>query len=253
MNIWLLFFLWFLMLWIMVTIGLAFAFTIRDAVVLRRAQAHYGSSVHQTKLSTKRGMRGDRRPSAKILRLRAAFPESRLTAAERALFLRLHNEFRALSKRRPLQWCDELARSAEAYADFLQKHKADIHHPENDFDDELYLKSGGYSQNLSQFTASRKRAGIGSIEEAVQLWKDECNQYDPKRPTRGNVGHFTAMLWRESKRLGCAYRKYHTHSGRFAEVYVCHQEPGGNWLTADGGYDLFDEQVGSDFVCERAA
>lgn len=180
------------------------------------------------------------------------FAPSTLKSKEKELFLDLHNKFREKNNRKPLVWNDYLARSAEAYAEKLLREKCAIYHPKTKDDDERYLQSGAHGQNLSQFVNTGrpiKGLKVGSIEKAVQLWRDECHEYDPEHPTKGNVGHFTAMLWKPTRHVGCAYREMDTERKQ-ASIYVCHYEKSGNWLTSDGGFELFDENVGKDLVCD---
>jgi hypothetical protein len=181
------------------------------------------------------------------------FPPNSLSKQEKDLFLELHNEFRTKNNREPLLWDDYLSRSAEAYAQKLLKEGCAIYHPKTNKDDELYLQSGVHGQNLSQFVYTgkpKKGLKVGSIRKAVQLWRDECHEYDPKHPTKGNVGHFTAMLWKPTRRVGCAFKELHSKKKQ-ASIYVCHYEKSGNWLTSHGGFELFDKHVGEQLICDE--
>lgn len=181
------------------------------------------------------------------------FPPNSLKPREIDEFLNLHNEFREKNKKPLLKWDDYLARSAESYADKLLSEGCAIYHPKTKQDDELYLRNGQDGQNLSQFVyrgKPRKGLEVGTIRDAVQLWRNECSEYNPDSPTKGNVGHFSAMLWKNTKRIGCAYKKLTTKEKQ-ASIYVCHYNKSGNWLTSDGKFSLFDKNVGRNLVCDK--
>lgn len=78
----------------------------------------------------------------------------------------------------------------------------------------------------------------GSIfTQSMQAWYDEWTAYpfsDPGAVEFGKVGHFTQMVWKESRRLGCARALCPTNSpwgapGEWWNV-VCRYGPTGNIL-----------------------
>lgn len=176
------------------------------------------------------------------------FPKNQLSQAEKDLFLRLHNQSRLQNGADPLSWDERLADSAQAYADLLWREDCAIHHPETPADDKKYLQDGLDGQNLSQFVYDGAHQPVGSIQKAVRLWTDECYQFDPTRPTENGVGHFTQLIWKDTKQLGCAYREL-TRSDKTASIYVCHYHKSGNWLTSTGGLDRFRQNVQDAPVC----
>jgi len=46
-------------------------------------------------------------------------------------------------------------------------------------------------------------AGTGgyTVTEGINAWTDEAKDYDPKNPT---YSHFTQVVWKSTKELGCA-------------------------------------------------
>jgi len=183
----------------------------------------------------------------------ARFPKNTCTAEERDLYLKLHNTFRSKNNAQPLKWDQRLADTAQAWADKLYEDDCDIYHPKNRKDDCHYLRCGDDGQNLSQFVYEgrpRRNLEVGSIEEAVKLWTDECYLYDPDNPTKNGVGHFTQMIWKDTDKIGCAHRRL-DRPGKKASIYVCHYNKSGNWLTPTGGYRYFKENVESSPTCKR--
>ena len=182
---------------------------------------------------------------------RPHFPKNRLTGSERNLFVKLHNDFRKINKAPQLKWDKRLADSAQAWADKLYVDGCAMYHPKNKRDDREFLHGGADGQNLSQFVytgTQNQNLKVGSIRDAFRLWTDECQAYDPKHPTKHNVGHFTQLIWKDTDKVGCAYREL-DKPGKRASIYVCHYNKSGNWLTEDGGFALFGENVETSPVC----
>ena len=79
---------------------------------------------------------------------------------------------------------------------------------------------------------------IATTTYIADQWYNEVEHYDFDDP--GNVppgeqvGHFTAMVWRDTCEVGC---------GVSENFLVCRYSPPGNFLTAGGGYDLYLENV----------
>jgi hypothetical protein len=64
-----------------------------------------------------------------------------------------------------------------------------------------------------------------SGNSSVDLWYSEINSYDFDAPSwNGGVGHFTQVVWRNSKQVGCAVASC---SGQ--DLWVCQYSPPGNW------------------------
>ena len=79
---------------------------------------------------------------------------------------------------------------------------------------------------------------IGTTTRISDAWYDEVEDYDFDNPgvvpAGKQVGHFTAMVWRDTCEVGC---------GVSENFLVCRYSPPGNFLTAGGGYDLYLENV----------
>ena len=78
---------------------------------------------------------------------------------------------------------------------------------------------------------------IETTPRVADAWYNEVEDYDFDNP--GNVpegkqvGHFTAMVWRDTCEVGC---------GVSENFLVCRYAPPGNTLLL-GGYDLYLENV----------
>jgi uncharacterized protein YkwD len=143
--------------------------------------------------------------------LALAFPAAAegITAAERDSLLGLHNAYRAQHCVPALSWSASLAASAQAWA---EKCSLMFHSPRD--------RSQRYSENLAW-------GGDRTAESAVKAWYDEVNAYNFSKPGFASAtGHFTQMIWRDTKQIGCGVAKCYLGTVRF---WVCHYAPQGNW------------------------
>jgi len=78
-----------------------------------------------------------------------------------------------------------------------------------------------YGENLFETSGARIAPA-----EVVNQWALESRDYRYSSNTcRGVCGHYTQMVWRETRRVGCAAAR----SGS-TEVWVCNYDPPGNWI-----------------------
>jgi uncharacterized protein YkwD len=120
--------------------------------------------------------------------------------------LDLHNASRAGHCVPPLSWSSAVAAKAQEWADRCV------------FDHDPNSELG---ENLAWGTQL-------SASETFDLWYSEIGEYNYARPGFGPAGHFTQVVWRGSRQLGC---------GRAVcrgEIYwVCRYSPPGN---VDGAF-----------------
>lgn len=124
-----------------------------------------------------------------------------------------HNEYRRALGIPDLVWDEKIAAYAQDWANQLQRRNCTM----------VHRNSNKYGENLAW--ASGKAL---STYEVVKMWYDEVHDYDYKTNScrRGRVcGHYTQVVWRDSKRLGCGMAKCGN-----SEVWVCNYDPPGNWI-----------------------
>ncbi len=140
-------------------------------------------------------------------------PDSPKTAQVSTLareMLVAHNAIRAEVKVPPLVWSDQLANVAQKWADRLRDQHQFAHNPDST-----------YGENLFDITGAAATSSV-----VVKRWASESLNYDyPSNTCKGICGHYTQLVWRDSKRLGCAVAR-----GGGREVWVCNYDPPGNWL-----------------------
>ncbi|KAK0465392.1 CAP domain-containing protein [Desarmillaria tabescens] len=140
----------------------------------------------------------------------ASSSSSSASSSDIDAWLTAHNTVRKDHGANNLTWSDEVAATAQAWADQCS------------FDH----SSTSYGENLAE------ASGDPDIASAVQLWANEASEYDPSNPT---YSHFTQMVWKSTTELGCGYAKcsniYADYGG--GVLYVCNYNPAGN---VDGEY-----------------
>jgi pathogenesis-related protein 1 len=127
-----------------------------------------------------------------------------------------HNEVRAGLDLPPLEWSPELARFAQAWADKLKKRGCALkHRPRSGADAQRY------GENIFSMTGDTPSARI-----VVDSWAAELADYNPKtNRCKGVCGHYTQIVWRDSRKLGCAMAACGD-----TEVWVCNYDPPGNYV-----------------------
>lgn len=140
-------------------------------------------------------------------------PASALRSPARPLssdMLAAHNQVRARVGVPPLSWSSALAARARDWATFLLSNNQFYHRPNPDLGENLFEIQGGHA----------------SPTDVLGDWASEAHEYNYHANTcRGVCGHYTQVVWRGTKEVGCAVAR---QSDR--EVWVCNYAPPGNWI-----------------------
>ena len=126
-------------------------------------------------------------------------------------FLAAHNAARAKVGVPPLEWSDKLASVAQEWADHLSATGGFEHRSKSK-----------YGENLFEM-----RGAKATPAEVVQRWDAEAANYNYKanKCKGGQCGHYTQVVWRGTKEVGCAVA-----SRGNREVWVCEYNPPGNYI-----------------------
>jgi uncharacterized protein YkwD len=120
--------------------------------------------------------------------------------------LAVHNKWRKAHQVSPLVWNQTLANAAERHASKCW------------FQHSIF---SSYGENLA--------AGYPSISTAVNAWYAEKQHYSYQHPGFSHrTGHFTQVVWKGSKKLGCAYAVCNGKHGTPGKYWVCEYSPAGN-------------------------
>ena len=124
--------------------------------------------------------------------------------------LAAHNALRARLRLPPLTWSDRLAAAAQDWATTLIVNNQFRHRPHSRLGENLYEIRGGEAGPLQAFDA----------------WAAEAKAYDYRRNRcHGVCGHYTQIVWRDTRQVGCAMAQSSTR-----EVWVCEYNPPGNYI-----------------------
>jgi len=121
-----------------------------------------------------------------------------------------HNVVRSRVGTAPLAWSDRLAGVAQEWANRLMANGQFAHSHNPNYGENLYEISGA--------------AATPSL--VVKAFADEVSDYDYRSNScRGVCGHYTQVVWNDTKEVGCAVAR-----GGRREVWVCEYYPPGNWV-----------------------
>lgn len=141
-----------------------------------------------------------------LLALAGGAAAQTVTPEERDTIVKMHNTYRALHCVAPLAWSAELAASAQSWAN-----KCGTKHGPH----------GRFGENLAWGTTR-------SATSAVYDWYREVEKYNYAKPGLVHgIGHFTQMVWKNTKQIGCGVASCGSWPGR---LWVCRYAPAGNWL-----------------------
>jgi len=136
-----------------------------------------------------------------------------------------HNFYRCLAGVEPLVWDDFIADVAQKWAN-----KGIFQH--SPYEEHRYSDGGEMGENLA--------SSHGSLASMTAFWYEEIAYTNPygqaTSAMEGNevLGHYTGLIWRSVRRIGCGYNP---RGGHQLPLTVCQYYPGGNV----GG--MFLEQV----------
>ncbi|GIL78752.1 hypothetical protein Vretimale_350 [Volvox reticuliferus] len=144
-------------------------------------------------------------------------PYSYLPLLEPAAILDAHNKYRMWSGVPNLTWSDELATSAQSWSD-------------NCVFEHSY---GQYGENLVLGTFRT----LAAILYGMSLWTNEMCLYNFDTPGfNTTTGHYTQVVWKSTRMVGCGYRPCSAVSGytrtcNSCGVLTCQYYPPGNYLS----------------------
>jgi pathogenesis-related protein 1 len=124
-----------------------------------------------------------------------------------------HNKVRADVGVGPLQWSRALANYAQEWADSLANTTCAMKHRTEPL----------YGENLFQGTE-----GAYTAVDGAKAWESEKKDYHGNVLTRSNaqaVGHYTQMVWRDTRMLGCGEAMCNN-----TLIVTCNYDPPGNFI-----------------------
>jgi len=149
-----------------------------------------------------------RNPAAASLVLAMAAAPAPSAGSFEIEMLDAHNLVRREVPVPPLVWSTKLAAVARERAGYLLSTGRFEHQ-----------KGPAYGENLFE-----ARGAVASAARVVIAWASESANYDYRNNAcRGTCGHYTQIVWRDTREVGCADGRL---EGR--QVVVCEYNPPGN-------------------------
>ncbi|XP_055337289.1 cysteine-rich venom protein kaouthin-2-like [Paramacrobiotus metropolitanus] len=136
-----------------------------------------------------------------------------------------HNEKRREVKGKNemrMQWHAKASQIAQAWAD-----KCDFRHPTTDQEKKTFLnillkKDTNCGQSIAM------GSGDMTWKQAMDMWYNEKKDFKWGVDTGKVVGHYTAMVWKTSRFVGCGYKLCKAGTPQQFHFFVCDYAPGGN-------------------------
>ncbi|KAL3177515.1 hypothetical protein MRX96_039082 [Rhipicephalus microplus] len=170
--------------------------------------------------------------------------ERGLRGGEAEEILRLHNAYRSrmalgmvlgfkpAENMQQLYWDDKLAEVAQAHADQCSEKRHAEHDKKQARATERFSRVG---QNVGWRGESRNQSSA-TWSQRIKNWFDEHKNYPPEDiasfkifPGPARTGHFTQLVWAETRYVGCGYTFYTLHEDKNAKKYqttqVCNYGP----------------------------
>ncbi|KAG0237577.1 hypothetical protein BGW41_008377 [Actinomortierella wolfii] len=138
-------------------------------------------------------------------------PKAKALTKEQQTILDVHNSYRARHGAPPLTWNDKAAAWGNNHIQACRFQ---------------HSSGSGFGENLA--------AGYQSFSKAIKAWYDEEKKYNYNNPGfSGATGHFTQVVWKATKSVGCA-KKF--CPGSNWTIYICNYSPAGNIVGNNGEY-----------------
>jgi uncharacterized protein YkwD len=127
----------------------------------------------------------------------------------------------------PLAWNEVLANKAQAWSNHLAKTDKFDHDHQN-------RRAAGFAgdtgENLYMLRGS-SQAFKPDHHNPVDAWGNEEKNWDTEysraKSQTAVIGHFTQLVWKSTKYVGCGYTLIQTDTG-FRAFLVCNYHPAGN-------------------------
>ncbi|XP_075544012.1 CRISP/Allergen/PR-1-like [Dermacentor variabilis] len=188
--------------------------------------------------------------ACKAPNLRCRILDRGLRGGEAEEILRLHNNYRSqmalglvpgfkpAANMHQLLWDAGLAEVAQAHADQCSEKRYAEHDKKQARVTARFPRVG---QNVGWRGENRNRSSA-TWSQRIKNWFDEYKDYPPEgiasfKVIRGppRTGHFTQLMWGETRFVGCGYTFYRLENDdnakRYQTTQVCNYGPRGNILT----------------------
>lgn len=144
-----------------------------------------------------------------------------------------HNKWRQSVNASSLAWSESLAKTAQTYADSLKAHQGckAVHSHTESLGENLFWASAITQTSLSSTGLKTVTDTVQAItsSEVTDAWGSESSDYSygTNSCATGKVcGHYTQIVWRETKEVGCGNAVCDDKT----QIWVCNYSPPGNYI-----------------------
>ncbi len=140
-----------------------------------------------------------------------------------------HNKVRSKFRLQPLSWSPSLATFSTKWANHLKRstgckmhHRPHSGRNKTDFGENLYWASPfRWSDGATEVQKVTSYAVVNEWAKEVKYYNYQAHRCQPGQ----QCGHYTQIVWRDSKKVGCGLAICPDKS----QVWVCSYDPPGNW------------------------
>lgn len=148
-----------------------------------------------------------------------------LSTSEQIQLLHTHAKWRQSVGLPALRWSEDLAESAQEWADTLKARQGCkmVHSHAEEVGENLFWASAEIFPN-----GKRKLQAVKATE-VIDMFGNEYKDYDYRTDTCASgkkCGHYTQVVWKGTQAVGCAKAICRDLS----QVWVCHYDPPGNYI-----------------------
>ena len=142
------------------------------------------------------------------------------TNLDQSAITTVHNNWRSKVGAPKLKWSEELANTAQSWANTLKNNNCGFYHSHNGYGENLYKASP------TLWSDGRREIQTKTPKDVTDSWGNEVKHYDynKNRCSGGVCGHYTQVVWKETKKVGCAMSICNDNS----QIWVCSYYPAGN-------------------------
>jgi len=144
------------------------------------------------------------------------------------VILDLHNQARAEVGVPPLTWSDTLAASAQTWAEHLATINEMVHSSGQPYGENLagWTHGCGLASLVPPLDYNNGVCPGDTLRTMVMSWINEKQDFVPGTPSYPIAGHYTQVVWKDTKEVGCGMA---TASANHPNDYlVCQYAPPGN-------------------------
>ena len=156
-------------------------------------------------------------PAAEAAEMVAA--DGRSGGVDPAAMVAAHNRWRAEVGVSGLRWSDKLAGVAQGWADQLKSEGCSMYHSGNGYGENIYKASS------LMWSDGRRDLQKKTPQQVTDSWGSEIKFYSyADNSCSGVCGHYTQVVWKDTKEVGCAM----SVCGDNSQIWVCSYAPAGN-------------------------